>query len=501
MRWLSDPPQNSCMTSKRRASERAVNLLVEPPRDAVVVPPAPSLLSRLVARLKTLKGAIVAIAGAGAMLGGLAGYWNAYQAARSSTQTTQLLALVGKGDAGPLSIVVLPFANLTGDPQQAYVADGLTAAVTADLSRIRDAFIVSAATAFAYKDKAVTVQQIGRELGVRFALQGGMQRSDEKIRINAQLADTTTNAQLWSESFDGSQGDLFALQEMVTARIGNSIGREMVIVAARESERKSNAKAVDLMLRAKALGLKPVSPKSYEEEQALYRQALLLEPNNIQALVRLAVVLSRQVENGFVADPLVREKQLMEARDLALKAKEIDASVADIYFALGVCAMVRGDDSESRRYLEHALSLDPMNPIRYNSLAVSHFNFGEPTRAVEILTQGIRLDPRHVNERLLINMGRAQFMLGDDAAAISWLLKALDANPNRTVPHAYLAMAYARRGHDAKSREATATLLRLDPTFSFSNHFPMPDAGSPEAYRIFWGRRLLPAGRLAGLPE
>ena len=194
------------MTSKRRAAKPAANLPEEPARDSAAVVPAPGWLERILARLKTLKGAIVAIAGVGAVLGGLAGYWNAYQAARGSTQSAQLLALVGKGDAGPLSIVVLPFANLTGDPQQAYLADGLTAAVTADLSRIRDAFIVSTATAFAYKDKAFTVQQIGKELGVRFALQGGVQRSGDKIRINAQLADTTTNAQLWSESFDGSQG-------------------------------------------------------------------------------------------------------------------------------------------------------------------------------------------------------------------------------------------------------------------------------------------------------
>jgi TolB-like protein len=180
-----------------------------------------------------------------------------------------LLALVGKGDAGPLSIVVLPFANLTGDPQQAYVADGLTAAITSDLSRIRDAFIVSTATAFAYKDKAVTVQQIGKELGVRFALQGGVQRSGDKIRINAQLADTTTNAQLWSESFEGNQGDLFALQEMVTARIGRSIGREMLIVAVRDSEsRKSDPRAIDLLLRAKAISLKPDSKTIYSEAQA-----------------------------------------------------------------------------------------------------------------------------------------------------------------------------------------------------------------------------------------
>ena len=420
------------MASKRRADKTESPKPAEPVPAVAVAAAAPGRFDRLLARLMTLKGAVVAIAGVGAVLGGLAGYWNAYQAARGSTESSKLLALVGKGDAGPLSIVVLPFANLTGDPQQAYVADGLTAAITSDLSRIRDAFIVSAATAIAYKDKAVTVQQIGKELGVRFALQGGVQRSGDKIRINAQLANTATNAQLWSERFDGDQGDLFALQEMVTARIGNSIGREMVIVAARASGiRNGDAKAADLMLRARAISLKPVTPSAYEEEQALYRQVLLLEPRHLPAMVSLAVVLGRQVENGFIVDPLLQEKLLVESRDLALTAKELDASIADIYFALSIYAMERSDYAESKRAAETALTLDPMNPIRYNTLAVFYLNAGEPGRAVELLTKGIHLEPRHVSERILINMGRSHFMLGDDAAAIHWLLKALDANSSR----------------------------------------------------------------------
>jgi TolB-like protein len=158
-------------------------------------------------------------------------------------------------DAGPLSIVVLPFTNLTGDPNQAYVADGLTASLTSDLSRIRDTFIVNAATAFAYKDKPVAAQQVGKDLGVHFVLQGSVQRSGTTIRINAQLADATSNAQLWSESFEGDQSDLFALRDRVTTLVGNSIGREMVIVAARESEtRKTSPRVADLNVACQGLG-------------------------------------------------------------------------------------------------------------------------------------------------------------------------------------------------------------------------------------------------------
>ena len=139
--------------------------------------------------------------------------------------------LLEEAAPNPLSIVVLPFANQTGDAQKAYVADALTTSITSDLARIRDAFVIAATTAFTYKDRPASVQQIGKELCVHFALQGSVLTSGENIRISAQLVDTQSGAQLWSETFDGELTNLFALQDQVTGRIGNSIGREMVIVA------------------------------------------------------------------------------------------------------------------------------------------------------------------------------------------------------------------------------------------------------------------------------
>lgn len=488
------------MTSKRRTAKPAAGSPVEPAREGGGVVAVPSMFDRVIARIKTLKGAIVAIAGVGAVLGGLAGYWNAYQAARGSTESSKLLALVGKGNAGPLSIVVLPFANLTGDPQQAYLADGLTAAITSDLSRIRDAFIVSTATAFAYKDKPVTVQQIGKELGVRFALQGGVQRSGDKIRINAQLADTTTNAQLWSESFDGSQGNLFALQELVTARIGNSIGREMVRIAAGEAEtRTGDPKVADLMLRASALIVQPLSKAKFERLQALYRQALHTEPNNVRAMAGLAISLWGEARQ--IPDPVIRERQLMEAGELALRAKELDPKVANVYVTVSDYAAYRGDFEGAKRASETGLSLQPKEPIWYSNVADDYLNFGEPERAIELLSQAIRLDPRQVRDYILRNMGRAHFMKGDDESAIDWLLKALDANPGVTRMRAYLAMSYARKGDRKRAQTEVATLLTQDPTFDLFKLEWRRIERFPPAYREYWETNLLPAWRLAGLPE
>ena len=410
------------------------------------------------------------MAGIGAVLGGFAGYWNAYLAARASTQSSSTLAIVGKGDAGPLSIVVLPFANLTGDPQQAYLADGITAAIAADLSRIRGAFIVSAVTAFAYKDKPVTVLQVGKELGVRFALRGDVQRSSDKFRITAQLADTTSGAQLWSESFDGNQADLFALQDQVTARVGNSIGREMVVAAVRDSQlRTSDPKAVDLLLQAKALELKPWSSKVHRGTQALYRQVLALEPNNVEAMVGLARSLAIEVGNGLIHEPTAEEKQIAEARDLALQAKALDPNIADIYVTLAVYARHHGDNEGALRALHTALSLDPKNLKHYHNLAIHYSLMGDPATAIALLTQGIRLDPRGLSKGNLLAMGESYFMLGNDDAAIDWLLKAQDADTNWGAPEAYLAMAYAHKGDHVRSRAAVAALLRIFPKFRLSD--------------------------------
>ena len=191
--------------------------------------------------------------------------------------------------AAPLSILVLPFADQTGDEKKAYIADALTMSITADLSRIRDVFVVPAATAFTYRTKGLTVQQVGKDAAVRFVLGGSVLAKGQDVRVAAQLMDAKTGAQLWNETFKGDLSDPFALQDQVTALVGNSIGERMVIVAARESEtRKSAPQVVDLMLRARALNFRPHSIENFRERARLYREALAQEPGNVNAMIDLA---------------------------------------------------------------------------------------------------------------------------------------------------------------------------------------------------------------------
>lgn len=456
-------------------------------------------MGALLAKLKHVKGAVVVVAGVGAVLSGLVGYWTTYQTVKVGVPPT---AASARADSAALSIVVLPFADRTGDPQQAYFADGITETLTTDLSRIQDAVVIASTTAFTYRDKSATAIQIGKDLGVRFVLQGSVQRSGNRIRINAQLADATSNAQLWSETFDGDQSNLFALQDLITTRIANSIGREMIITAGRESEkRRSSPKVADLILRARALDLKPRSLKNLEQTEAWYRQALAVEPNNTMAMVGLARSLALEAGNfGFSMDERVREKKFLEGRDLALKVKELDPQNPGIFMPIGQYARTHDDFPGYRRAAETLLSLQPKSSAAHINLAISYLDSGEPKKAIELLTQAINLDPKHPPDIALLNMGRAYFMLGDNDAAIEWYLKTLEASPAQANTYAWLAMAYALKGDEAKAQAAVADLHRTQPNFKLSE-FRKPQSSSPAAYKEYFEKRYLPAGRKAGLPE
>ncbi|MGZ3257419.1 MAG: tetratricopeptide repeat protein, partial [Croceibacterium sp.] len=345
----------------------------------------------------------------------------------------------------PLSILVLPFANQTGDEKKAYIADAFTMSITADLSRIRDAFVVPATTAFTYRAKGLTVQQVAKDAAVRFVLGGSVLASGQDVRVTAQLVDSKTGAQLWNETFGGDLSNLFALQDQVTALVGNSIGERMVVVAARESEtQKSTPQVVDLMLRARALNFRPYSIENFRERERLYREALSQEPNNVNAMVDLAITLAihSQWMNG---SDLARDKQLTDARDLALRVKAIDPGLRGIELPLYIYAQEHDDFDGARRALEAALAKDPKNPSAYGNFALFYMNMGEPERAIPLLKQALSLYPKG-NEFIFDNLGLAYLALGNNDAAIEWLLKAVDLNTEIWDVYSGLAMAYSNKG-------------------------------------------------------
>lgn len=447
-------------------------------------------------KLKHAKGIIVALAGGGAVLSGLVGYYTTYQTVKTGTSSSAITApaLV---NTGALSIVVLPFANQTGDPQKSYIADGLTTSITSDLSRIRDAFVVSTTTAFAYKDKPVTAQQVGKEVGARFALQGSVLASDKKVRITAQLADTQTGAQLWSETFDGELTNLFALQDQVTAKIGNSIGREMVIVAARDSVKKTTTPEVaDLLMRTRALAWKPLTLETFQQTEDLLRQVIARDPDNSTALARLASMLTSKATNFATAlKPGEKTKMFEEANQLVTKVEAIDPNNPLIYAPLSMVRLDRNDLEGARRAAMRGLELNPKTPSAYNNVALIYLREANPQMAIEYLTKGINLDPQNPPPIMLFTLGCSYFYSGNDVTAIEWLSRAMEKSPKFPPPRAALAAAYFRKGDAGKARATAAELLRINPEFKISSM----------AQRVIapklWETKLLPFAKQAGLPE
>ena len=404
-------------------------------------------------------------------------------------------------EAHPLSIVVLPFTNLTGDLGQDYVADGLTAALTADLSRIEGAFVIDSATAHSYKGKPQTAQQVGQALGVRFVLQGSVQRSGNQIRINALLADATTNKQLWADSFEGETSNLFALQDQVTGRIANTMGQQIVVVAARESEkRKDTPQVADLLLRAAALGDKPHSLDKWQQIEQLYRQALALDPGNVYAMASLAGALAFQTSH--VRDAAQRETIWAEALELAAKVTAIDPKIPEPHRVIAFHGLTTGNLERARRAAETYLSLNPRDPAPYNVLGNVYFREGNAVKAVALHTQAVGLAPKNSSVVFPSNLARDYFMLGDYKAAIDWYLKALQAEPQSLFTHIGLAMAYAMAGDDAQARAETQEVRRLRPGYKVDvEKLRAESASATPAYKTYLEDKAIPAFRKAGLTE
>jgi len=229
-----------------------------------------------------------------------------------------------------LSIVVLPFSNLSNDPEQEYFADGVTEDLTTDLSRIADMFVISRNTAFTYRNKPVVTKQIGCELGVRYVLEGSVRRLGAQVRINAQLIDATTDAHLWAERFDSDTGDLFALQNEITSRLANALGVELIATeAARPTE---HSDALDYSLRGRAALLKPRTRDTYKEAIDLFEHALALDPLSVEVQSRLAVVLVTRVLE-VMAD--TAKADLVRAEALVDQALQVSPRYAYAHFAKG----------------------------------------------------------------------------------------------------------------------------------------------------------------------
>jgi TolB-like protein/class 3 adenylate cyclase/Flp pilus assembly protein TadD len=403
-----------------------------------------------------------------------------------------------------LSIVVLPFTNLGNDPDQEYFADGITEDLTTDLSRIADMFVISRNTAFTYKDKRIDTKQIGRELGVRYVLEGSVRRSGNQVRVNAQLIDAVTDAHLWAERFNGDLGDLFALQDEITSRIAVALNLELI--SAEVARASAHPDALDYILRGRAAMSKPQSRDSCAEAIGLFDRALALDPRSVEAQSLLAIVLT-----GRVVDQITDSA----AVDIALAERLVAQALAAAprsplaHFASGNVLRVQNRLEEAITEYETVITLDRNRVSAYPQIGQCKFYCGAIEEYIPLVERAIRLSPR--DPALGVwdgRIGLVHLLQSRIAEAILWLEKARNANPALPYVRSRLAAAYALNGETERAGVELTEARKLSGDDRHSSIAKLLKAG--ETGSGYWGvpkiRALYEATyfvglRKAGMPE
>jgi len=420
--------------------------------ETVVGLPAASVSRAAPRRRPVAPVAISAVVAAALAVTGVA--WWLWPAPRPQTASAPAVALAPQ-PAPRLSIVVLPFANLSNDPDQQYFADGITEDLTTDLSRLPNMVVIARNTAFTYKNKPVDAKQIGRELTVRYLLEGSVQRSGNQVRVTTQLIDAETGTHLYAERFDCPLGDLFALQNDVTSRIAVALNLELV--AAEAARPSTNPDALEYILRGRAADAKPPTPESKTEAVGLFEHALAVEPGSIDAQGRLAAGLAGRVLDGMSDSPAEDIKRAEALLAPALAASpgnpflhyvkgQLLRAVAQGPFGLNAEERVaRFTDAIPEYEIVLAANPNAVNVLAH--VAWCKFLTGAPDEAIPLLEKAIRLSPRDPYLYLwYARLGTVHLFEGHLDEAILWLEKARRANPPFRTPHPFLAAAYGLKG-------------------------------------------------------
>jgi TolB-like protein/class 3 adenylate cyclase/Tfp pilus assembly protein PilF len=367
--------------------------------------------------------------------------------------------------ASRLSIVVLPFKNLSDDREQQYFADGITEGLTTDLSRITGSFVISRNTAFTYKDKPVNAKQIGRELGVRYVLEGSVQRSAKQVRVNAQLIDAETDAHLWAERFDSDIGDLLALQNEITARIGNSLG--VALINAEAARPTANPDALDYILRGRAAFAKGFSRENIAEAIGLFERALVLDPRSWMAQGELGQALTSRV-----LEDMTDSRDADIGRAGALIGQVLAASPSDsrAHFVKGQMLRSQGRCEEALPEYEMVSTLNRNSAVALVNIGRCRLLTGLLDEALPPMEQAIRLSPRDPSiAAWYSSIGQVHLLQSRTDEAILWLEKSRSANPGRPVVHIWLAAAYGLKGETKRAAAELAEARRLSSDDRFSS--------------------------------
>jgi adenylate cyclase len=399
---------------------------------------------------------------------------------------------------------VLPFANLSGDPAQDYLVDALTDELTTSLARIYGTFVIAHNTAATYKGKPVDAKAIGKDLGVRYVLEGSVQPNGSQVRINAQLIDAASGAHLWAEQFDTKRADLLQMQDEIVTHLARAMEEQLTEVEAARLKRTpaANPDAEDLALQCEAALQKGgYIGKEADAGYPLCEQALRVDPNNVRALKVLAIKFYMPVNMGTSADPRADVKRADELLSQALALDPTNAGVHNEEAWL-LAGQARFEEAITER--ERTLALDPADVGAIQGMAWDHLNLGHFEKGLELFDKAIRLSPRDPQLQFMDNgKARAYFGLKQYDQAIDWARRAIAVGTSNPWPLANLAAALALTDHEAQAHEALQRYLALPASSQFRTIAALKASNAPNSDpRVLENNERFYEGlRKAGMPE
>jgi TolB-like protein len=396
-----------------------------------------------------------------------------------------------------LSIAVLPFVNIGSDPEQDYFADGVTESLTTDLSRIRGLFVTARNSAFSYKGKSTDVRQVGRELNVRYALEGSVQRAGSRMRVNVQLIDAETGNHRWAERFDKPVADLFDMQDEIVSRLANALSSQLIEAEARRAERSLHPSSMDLNFQGRAWWHRGPTPEHMTQARGFFERALALDPENVEAMVGMASV-DVAVGGALLTDDKMALCSAAETN--AIKALSLAPDHAEAHLALGVAYMFTNRAAEGIAECEQAFVLNPNIADVHSAIGFGKCLMGQAAETEGHILEALRLSPRDIGAYWWIFcVGRAKIQLGADAEAVAWFRRSIEANRNFPSAHFALAAALGLIGALDLARAAAKVGLALNPGFTIRRF--RVGASSDNPTYLAGLERLCAGMRLAGVPE
>ena len=403
-----------------------------------------------------------------------------------------------KDEPPRLSMVVLPFANLSGDPEQEHFVDGVTESLTTDLSRIRGGVIIARNTAFAFKGKPRDVKAIGRELNVRYVIEGSVQRGGNRMRVNVQLTDAETANHLWAERFDKPLTDRFDMQDEIVARLASALNAQLAAAEARRAELASNPDSMDFYFQGMAWLNKGHAPENVAQAHKCFDRALIADPGNVEALVGSARADAAEGINLFGTDPAAA---LASAEAKLIKALSLVPDHPRGHMWLGLVNIWTKRAAEGIAKCERALELDRNLADAHGNIGFGKIFIGRAEETEAHIAEGLRLSPR--DTYAYIWMGRAalaNLYLGRWEQAIGWYRRSIEANRNFPYIYFVLGAALAQLGRPDEAHSATKTGLAHIPTFTVTRFHATWAAMSDDPTYLSQFEPTLEGMRNAGVP-